>query len=47
MLEALALLGEIFGKNTLWDDFEADYLLLLEIDRGGNLKGVSYEEFTV
>ena len=46
MLEALALLGEIFGKNTLWDDFKADYILLLEIDRGGNLKGVSYEEFT-
>ncbi len=44
MLEALALLGEVFGKNTLWDDFKADYVLILELDREGNLKGITYEE---
>jgi len=46
MLEALALLGEVFGKNTLWDNFEADYILVLELDKSGNLKGIKLEEFT-
>ncbi len=46
MLEALALLGEVFGKYTLWDDFTADYILVLELDREGNLKGIDLEEFT-
>jgi len=46
MLEALALLGEVFGENTLWDNFEADYILVLELDKNGNLKGINLEEFT-